>query len=330
MTTPKHPLVELIDQAVKLAADNSFRDHLGGSMIGRACEREIWYGFRHATRPNFSGRILRLFNRGHREEERFVAYLRDVGATVYEFAQCLWYHDASDSYVALDWGESPHNGADVLDDVTDIVFHRERAKQRQGIELKQWRILDVDGHFGGSLDGIATNIPTLEGEEALVEFKTHNDKSFQKLLDAFAELGHGEGLRRAKPEHWSQMQVYMHKRGLKHGVYIAVNKNDEHLHVEYIAYNREAAEGLLTKAVRIIHSKTPPRRVGSGRPSWFDCKFCDHKQVCHFGEPMLKSCRSCRFVSPAPEGRWHCAKFNQLIPKDFVPKGCDQYMTIHD
>lgn len=328
MTHQPHPLIQLIDDAVKLASDNSFRDHLGGSMIGRACEREIWYGFRHASRPDFDGRMLRLFNRGHLEEPRFVKYIEMLGATVYEFSEGLWYHDASDSYVAIPWGEETQH-SEPLDDVTGVEFHRARAKQKQGIELKQWRILDVDGHFGGSLDGIATNVPTLTSD-CMLEFKTHGDKSFKKLLEAFALHGHGEGLKHAKPEHYGQVQVYMHKRGLKHTLYFAVNKNDEHLHVEYITYDRAHAETLIAKAVRIVHSKTPPRRIGSGRPSWFDCKYCTHKGVCHYGEPMLKSCRSCRFVSPGPDGTWYCSKWGGVVPKDFTKKGCDQYLTIHD
>ena len=103
MTHQPHPLIQLINQAVELAADNSFRDHLGGSMIGRPCDRELWYGFRHAARPNFDGRMLRLFNRGHLEEPRFVKSLESIGATVYEFAQCLWWSPVTDEYLALDW-----------------------------------------------------------------------------------------------------------------------------------------------------------------------------------------------------------------------------------
>lgn len=327
MAHEPHPLIALIDDAVKLASDNSFRDHLGGSMIGRACEREIWYGFRHASRPDFDGRMLRLFGRGHLEEPRFVKYLEMLGATVYEFAQCLWWSPVADEYLAFDWDHDHSGGVGAFEPTKD-PYHIERAAKR-GVVLKQWRILDVDGHFGGSLDGIATNIPTLTSD-CMLEFKTHGDKSFKKLIESFQLHGHGDGLKHAKPEHYGQVQVYMHKRGLKHTLYFAVNKNDEHLHVEYIAYDRAYAETLIAKAVRIVHSKTPPRRIGSGRPSWFDCKYCTHKGVCHSGEPMLKSCRSCRFVSPGPDGTWHCSKWGGVVPKDFMKKGCDQYLTIHD
>lgn len=58
------------------------RYHLGASIIGRSCVREVWYKFHwwHATKH--TGRILRLFNRGHREEPHVVENLRKLGAVV--------------------------------------------------------------------------------------------------------------------------------------------------------------------------------------------------------------------------------------------------------
>ncbi len=65
-------------------SDEAFRTHLGASMLGGECARALWYGFRWATRPSHSGRILRLFNRGHLEEARFIAMLLTIGCTVYQ------------------------------------------------------------------------------------------------------------------------------------------------------------------------------------------------------------------------------------------------------
>jgi hypothetical protein len=64
--------------------DNPYRSHLGASVIGTNCPRAIWYGFRWFTKPTFTGRILRLFNRGHMEEARFIACLLTIGCQVYQ------------------------------------------------------------------------------------------------------------------------------------------------------------------------------------------------------------------------------------------------------
>lgn len=61
-----------------------FRSHMGASGIAKECGRAIWYGFRWFTPSNFTGRMQRLFNRGHMEEGRFIAMLLTIGCQVYQ------------------------------------------------------------------------------------------------------------------------------------------------------------------------------------------------------------------------------------------------------
>ena len=60
------------------------RSHMGASLIGGECARAVWYNFRWATKSNFEGRLLRLFNRGHLEEARFIAMLLMIGCDIYQ------------------------------------------------------------------------------------------------------------------------------------------------------------------------------------------------------------------------------------------------------
>lgn len=64
--------------------EDGFRTHLGASIIGDNCARKIWYGWRWVKKPRHSARILRLFNRGHLEEARFIAMLLCIGCEVYQ------------------------------------------------------------------------------------------------------------------------------------------------------------------------------------------------------------------------------------------------------
>jgi len=61
------------------------RNYLGASSIGKDCARSLWYEFRKCVKPEFSGRLYRLFDRGHKEEFRFVEELRGIGCEVHEF-----------------------------------------------------------------------------------------------------------------------------------------------------------------------------------------------------------------------------------------------------
>lgn len=60
------------------------RSHLGVSTIGDPCARKLFFQFRWVVRPKHSGRILRLFNRGHMEEGRFIAMLLTAGFKVWQ------------------------------------------------------------------------------------------------------------------------------------------------------------------------------------------------------------------------------------------------------
>ena len=80
MNTPNNlPTSAVIELATALMAGNWMREHLGYSSIGSECFLNIWLSWRWATDPKFSGRLLRLFNRGHREEEEFIADLERIG-----------------------------------------------------------------------------------------------------------------------------------------------------------------------------------------------------------------------------------------------------------
>lgn len=80
----------LLGQLMPLAGDaystkeEPFRAHLGASLIGRECARELWYSFHWCVAKKFDGRMIRLFNRGHLEEPRFVALLMMIGCQVWQ------------------------------------------------------------------------------------------------------------------------------------------------------------------------------------------------------------------------------------------------------
>jgi hypothetical protein len=74
--------IAAIEAGVLRQADDGLRAHLGASLIGRSCERALWYGFRWAVRPAHPARLLRLFARGQREEDVFSKLLRDAGIEV--------------------------------------------------------------------------------------------------------------------------------------------------------------------------------------------------------------------------------------------------------
>ena len=76
----------LMDQALQAEnAATTARDYLGGSRRGAACERQLQYEYAKAPVDHgkgFSGRLLRIFERGHRTEDMVIRWLRLAGFTL--------------------------------------------------------------------------------------------------------------------------------------------------------------------------------------------------------------------------------------------------------
>ena len=101
---PENTVVSLIDQWWERQEEPP-RPHLGASLLGHPCERWLWLTFRWAIREKFSGRMLRLFNRGQREEAVIVENLRRIGVEIH--STCL--DEDGQSRVDL----APHVGGSV-------------------------------------------------------------------------------------------------------------------------------------------------------------------------------------------------------------------------
>jgi hypothetical protein len=182
---------------------------------------------------------------------------------------------------------------------------------------KQYRISAHNEHFGGSLDGIATNLET--NERFLVEFKTNGTGA------GYSDVGK-LGVAKAKPKHFAQMSIYGFKYQLKYAIYMIENKNDSDITVEVVPLDWQLGEQLIAKAGDIINDDFPPTRIAEN-PSFFECKYCNFVDICHHGECVEINCRSCRFAKPIEAGEWYCRKHNGQIPKEFVKQGCQDHMS---
>lgn len=76
-------IVKDIDAYAVATYDDGDRKHLGASVVGKECTREVWYSWRWFGGKKTSGRMQRLFQRGHLEELRFLEYLTGIGCTVW-------------------------------------------------------------------------------------------------------------------------------------------------------------------------------------------------------------------------------------------------------
>lgn len=250
------------------------RPHMGSSLIGHQCERYIWLTWRWVLKPEFKGRMLRLFSTGQREESRLIEELRGIGATV--------------------WETDPDTG-------------------------NQWRVSAFNGHFGGSLDGVAKGVPEAPKTPCVLEFKTHNEKSFNELVKKKVQA--------AKPQHYDQMQIYMGLMDLERALYLGVNKNTDDMHSEWVHFDHDRFSVLMDRAQRLIEATEPPLRI-SVNADHFECKYCGMWKHCHGQQAAEANCRTCCYASPIENAAWQCGKHKKTLDDKTQRAGCDQHLMI--
>lgn len=87
---PKRAEDEMVDSiyaAIKredVKGSDLYLGRLGSSFIGNECNRAIWLSWRAYDTSDFDGRMLRLFETGHLQEDRIVADLKRAGYLVYD------------------------------------------------------------------------------------------------------------------------------------------------------------------------------------------------------------------------------------------------------
>ena len=186
---------------------------------------------------------------------------------------------------------------------------------------KQFQFTDHAGHFAGSMDGCGRGF--VEAPEAwhVLEFKTHNDKSFAALEK--------DGVQRAKPEHYAQMQTYMGWSGMRRAAYFAINKNTDDIYMERVPYDSKEFEKLRAKAKSIIFSDTPPARINES-PAFYKCKLCAMASVCHGYELPEVNCRTCKHAHALEDGGWGCSLLQKPLTQRDQETGCADHAFINE
>jgi hypothetical protein len=268
------------------------RTHLGASVIGDDCQAKAWNAFRWLKFEEANGQQLRLFNRGHLEEARFVRWLELVGFEVREF-----------------------------DPVTKKQFRILGCKGHFGGSLDA--MAKPPAKYGINEDLIFLGEFKTHNEK--------NFAKLAGPKPAWRDMGKprhgGAGVIASKPMHFKQMCSYGRAYKFKYGLYCAVNKDTDELYFEIVELDWRQADDLFRKAEGIVFSQTRPPKIANVA-SFFDCKFCDFSGLCHGDEVPVKNCRSCRNAFPVEDAQWFCQVHQSNIPAHIIKVGCDSYGRI--
>lgn len=280
----KQQLRDMADEVSRLVAlarmesrEDWRRAHYGSSIMGRKCERFKWQSFHWALAPSHDARMLRLFERGNKEEFTFGDELAAAG---FKFR-------APDGTDEFRWSE---------------------------------------GHMGGECDGIIDDFLGTS-ERAIVEMKTHSLKSFTRLWEK-------KSVKACKPEHYVQMQTYMHRLGIHWALYCAVNKNDDTLYHEVVRYDEKFARKIISEARNLVVNPNVPEKLDEFfAPCVLISKEgkkypCDYNALCHGDLEVLpeRNCRTCMEATAKPDGTWHCEHHDRVLSKEDQKEGCRDHL----
>lgn len=197
---------------------------------------------------------------------------------------------------------------DLLRDAHILVWETDSDGEQFGFK---------DGHFAGSIDGFAARLPEAPQTVHLLEFKTHGEKSFKTLTKA-------QSIAKSHPQHYVQVQVYMHALHVTRTLYLAVNKNTDALYMERVRLDKEFATYQNERAQMII-AETRLMPPISSDPSWYECKMCPFHPVCHENVPLQVSCRTCTHAQARRDGTWFCNKHKNLLTIDHQREACNDH-----
>ena len=203
--------------------------------------------------------------------------------------------------------------------------HREEIfinETLQSIGIKTWgdqtEVEFAYGHAKGHCDGMCSGVIEAPKTVHLLEDKTMSEKYFKDVRK--------NGVQVSKPIYYVQCQLYMKFLKLTRTLFVVVNKNDDSMYIERLCYDEDFADKWEFVAENIVLSEHPPEKRFS--KSWYACKWCSAKEVCHEGAKVCLNCRTCEYCDILPKGQWECSKLDIRLTTEQQRIGCKFYKTL--
>jgi len=210
-----------------------------------------------------------------------------------------------------------------MEEATIVSDLRAIGMDVRGTTGAQQRV-DFGSHVSGSMDGIIEHgVPEAPKARHVVEFKTHSKKSFDDLEK--------HGVEKSKPQHFGQMQLYMHGTKIDRALYVAVCKDDDRIYTERVRYEQDVAERYIERGRRIALADRMPEPISTD-PSWYQCRFCPAHSFCFETKTTEHvNCRTCAHSTAKDDSTWRCERHDaDGIPVDFQRQGCDSHVLHPD
>ena len=178
-------------------------------------------------------------------------------------------------------------------------------------------------HVSGSVDGVIEyGVPEAPNTKHVLEIKTHGLKSFTSLEK--------DGVKKSKPMHYVQMQMYMKGLGIDRALYYAVCKDDDRIYTERVKLDEVVADKAITRGHRLATTDRMPPPLSTD-PSWFECKFCAAHEFCNKTKLTKQvNCRTCAHSTAKEDSTWFCEQYELTLDFEQQKMGCAAHILHPD
>lgn len=236
---------EADDAAYQASNPEAARPAIGVGRLGNECLRAIAFQYHRVPRDpgrEPSGKLYRIFDRGHEAEKKMAEYLRLAGFT--------------------------------------LITQRQDGKQIRFDQAKYEDT--GKGRIKGMIDGVITDGPAFiianGGHHQMHypcswEMKELGAKGYAKYSK--------KGLKAVGGDYWAQAQLNMAYLELGHCLFTVKNADTQEIYAELVPFDAAEAQRFSDRAVNVIQTKSPFEmpRIAKERTD-FRCKFCDYADTC--------------------------------------------------
>ncbi len=266
-------LCPLLDDAIAAAAKTEYEagrgsgagdvaaKRIGAGYIGTECGREL--AFRYHKHPKedrestvSKGELQRHAESGHWTEAKTAEWLRLLG---FEILTCRTNNDGTPKMGAF--GKPEQIG----------------WKAARDPQTGQFRMAgEVDGAIVAVPHALFHLLPATAEAPVIWESKKATDKKWKKFSK--------EGVKKADPRYYGQLQTNMAYMGLTHTLFSMLNLDNMKYYFEVVLFNQADAQTISDRAVKVLESANAfelPRVAMAEDDS--RCRFCDFHGQCWKG-----------------------------------------------
>lgn len=187
---------------------------------------------------------------------------------------------------------------------------------------------DVGGHFRGHADGVIEGLPQAPKTPHVWENKVVDEKKAAALTKLKMEVGEKRALKAWDEVYYAQAQIYMHYLSLPRHYLTACTPGVRDVVSCRTEYDEADALRFVAKAKRVIKATRPGARISTD-PAWFQCRWCNHAEICHGTQPAAQTgCRTCLHSTPLDDGTWHCGRFDNVLTFEQQRAGCPAHLFV--